>query len=146
MLRAMGAKARAVVCCGALYFAVVFGAGFALGALRTLYVAPHLGTRWAELLELPLMLLVCVLVAHWVLRRSPVRLHVVARLGVGLVALVLMLAADFGVVLQLRGLSMHSYIASFDPVAGSAFLASLGAMALIPLALHSAAIPPSIFR
>ncbi len=41
---------------GVLYFAVVFGAGFILGPVRILWVAPRLGTRMAELLEMPIML------------------------------------------------------------------------------------------
>jgi hypothetical protein len=45
-----------VVKAGALYFAVVFAAGFALGAIRTRWVAPRAGTRMAELMEAPIML------------------------------------------------------------------------------------------
>ena len=36
-----------------LYFAVVFAAGFLLGTVRTLWIAPRLGTRVAELAETP---------------------------------------------------------------------------------------------
>jgi len=35
---------------GILYFAAVFGAGFVLGLIRTLWVVPRLGARMAELL------------------------------------------------------------------------------------------------
>ena len=35
---------------GVLYFAVVFGAGFALGTIRTLWIVPRVGTRLAELI------------------------------------------------------------------------------------------------
>ena len=34
-----------------VYFALIFGAGFALGATRILWIVPHLGTRIAELME-----------------------------------------------------------------------------------------------
>ena len=34
---------------GVLYFAFVFGAGFVLGIIRTLWVVPRVGTRMAEL-------------------------------------------------------------------------------------------------
>ena len=33
---------------GVLYFDLVFGAGFVLGTIRTLWIAPRLGTRMAE--------------------------------------------------------------------------------------------------
>lgn len=41
-----------------LYFTLVFGAGFILGPLRVLFLEPRLGTRNAELLEMPIMLVV----------------------------------------------------------------------------------------
>lgn len=45
---------------GLLYFALVFGAGFILGACRVRWVVPRFGTRTAERLETPIMLLVTV--------------------------------------------------------------------------------------
>ena len=47
---------------GVLYFALVFGAGFVLGTVRTLWVAPRVGARKAELMETPIMLVVTILV------------------------------------------------------------------------------------
>lgn len=43
---------------GILYFACVFGAGFALGTARALWLVPRVGTRTAELMEMPFMLAV----------------------------------------------------------------------------------------
>jgi hypothetical protein len=54
---------------GVLYFALVFGAGFALGTIRTLWVVPRLGTRKAELMEAPIMLVVTIVAARWVVLR-----------------------------------------------------------------------------
>ena len=45
-----------VVKAGVLYFALVFGVGFVLGTIRTLLVVPRVGTRKAELMEMPIML------------------------------------------------------------------------------------------
>ena len=42
-----------IVKAAVLYFALVFGAGFVLGPIRILWVAPRLGARVAELLEAP---------------------------------------------------------------------------------------------
>ena len=58
----------------AFYFALVFGAGFVLGMVRVLGVAPRLGTRAAELIEAPLMLAATVLAARWTVRRCDVRI------------------------------------------------------------------------
>jgi hypothetical protein len=41
------------------------------------------------------------------------------RLGLGFVALILLLAAEFTLVLWLRGLLMSEYLASRDPVSGT---------------------------
>ena len=41
---------------GTLYFVRVFAAGFVLGIIRTIWIAPHFGTRYAELMEAPVML------------------------------------------------------------------------------------------
>jgi len=49
---------------GALYFVFVFGAGFVLGTIRTLWVVPHVGTRMAELVEAPLMIVVTIMAAR----------------------------------------------------------------------------------
>jgi hypothetical protein len=38
---------------GALYSALIFGVGFVLGAIRTLWIIPRLGTRVAEWMERP---------------------------------------------------------------------------------------------
>ena len=40
----------------AVYFALVFGAGFLLGPIRVLFLEPRVGLRAAELTELPLMI------------------------------------------------------------------------------------------
>ena len=42
----------------AIYFALVFGAGCVLGPVRILWLVPRVGTRAAELIEMPIMLAV----------------------------------------------------------------------------------------
>jgi hypothetical protein len=118
---------------GALYFALVFGAGFVLGPIRILWAVPRFGERTAELMESPIMLVVIVLAARWVARRfvappTPARL-----LGAGIVALGLMLLAEFTLVLRLRGLTIAEYLANRDPVSGTVYYVMLGVFAVMPL-------------
>jgi len=80
---------------GVLYFALVFGAGFVLGSIRILWVVPHLGTRMAELMETPIMFVVIIVAAGWVVRRFGLPSTTSIRLAMGCVALGLMLVAEF---------------------------------------------------
>jgi len=118
---------------GALYFALTFGAGFMLGAARVLWLAPRLGERTAELLESPVMLVVTIFAARWVIRRLRVPLAPAVRLGMGLVALALLLSVELSVVLWLRGLTIDQYFARRDPVAGAVYVAMLAVFAVMPL-------------
>jgi hypothetical protein len=117
---------------GALYFALVFGAGFLLGPIRILWLEPRVGTRWAELTEAPIMLVVMLLAARWTVRRFGVPRTPSDRLGMGFVALTLMLGAEFGLVLSLRGMTIEQYFATRDPVSGTVYYAMLLLFALLP--------------
>jgi type IV secretory pathway TrbD component len=118
---------------GALYFVLVFGTGFVLGAIRTLWIVPRLGTRMAELMEAPFMLAVTILAARWIVHRLAMPSVLSSRLGMGLIALGLMLVAEFGLVLWLRGLSIKEYLATRDPVSGTVYYVLLGVFAIMPL-------------
>ena len=116
-----------------LYFAIVFGAGFVLGPIRILWAVPRFGPRMAELMEMPIMLAVIIAAARWTVRRLGVPATAARRLGMGSAALALLLAAEFTLVLWLRGLSIADYVASLDPVAGPVYAGALGAFAVMPL-------------
>jgi type IV secretory pathway TrbD component len=118
---------------GVFYFALVFGAGFVLGPMRILWVVPRFGVRMAELLETPIMLVVTIFAARWIVRRLAVPFTAVSRLGMGFVALSLLLAAEFTLVLWLRGLSISEYLSSRDPVSGTVYYVMVGAFAIMPL-------------
>lgn len=118
---------------GVLYFAVVFGAGFTLGPIRIVWVVPRLGARMAELLEMPIMLMIAIVAAQSITRRLAVPSTVSNRLGMGAIGLCLMLIAEFTLVLWLRGLSIRAYIAGWDPVAATVYSAVLGVFGVLPL-------------
>jgi len=118
---------------GVLYFVLVFGAGFVLGPIRILWVVPRFGTRMAELMETPIMFVVILVAAGWIVRRLAVPSTPSSRLGMGCVALGLILVAEFTLVLWLRGLSISEYLASRDPVSGTVYYVMLGVFAVMPL-------------
>ena len=121
-----------VVKAGVLYFTLVFGAGFVFGTIRTLWVVPRVGERTAELMEMPIMLAVTIVAARWTVLRLSVPINFSARLGMGCMALVLMLIAEFGVVLWIRGISIKEYVGTRDPVAGAAYYLLLIVFAIMP--------------
>lgn len=118
---------------GLWYFSVVFAAGFMLGPIRVLWLVPRVGERTAELLEAPVMLLVIVFAARWIVGRFAAPPPASERLAVGGIALLLLLAAELTVVLWLRDLSIAQYAAERDPVAGLVYVAMLGLFATMPL-------------
>jgi hypothetical protein len=111
----------------------VFGVGFVLGTIRTLWVVPQVGTRKAELMETPIMLVVTIVVARWMVLRLAVPSTPSARLEMGFIALALLLVAEFGLVLWLRRLSIREYLATRDPVSGTVYYMMLGVFAIMPL-------------
>jgi hypothetical protein len=123
---------RSVLKAGLFYFLSVFAVGFALGTVRVIWLVPRLGTRVAELIEMPFMLVAIVLAAYWIIRRLAVPSTLRSRLGMGLTALSLLLFADFGVVLQLQGLSLSEYFKGRDPVSGTVYYAMLLVFAAMP--------------
>ena len=118
---------------GILYFALVFGAGFVLGTVRTLWVVPRFGPRTAELMEMPVMFVVSILAARWIVQRLFVPPMLFARVTMGGMALALLLLAEFSLVLWLRSLSIEEYFANRDPVSGTVYYVMLLVFALIPV-------------
>ncbi len=118
---------------GVLYFALVFGAGFVLGPIRILWLVPCFGARLAELMESPVMLIVIIFAARWVVRRLAVPPLLFRRLSIGFVALGLLLVAEFTLVLWLRGMTISEYFAARDPLSGTVYYVMLGVFAVMPL-------------
>ena len=82
------------------------------------------------------MLVVIIVAARWVARRlvsAPVRAQLV---GIGLVALGLLLVAEFTLVRWVRGLTIREYLANRDPVAGMVYVLMLVLFAIMPLLVY----------
>jgi hypothetical protein len=126
---------------GAVYFALVFGIGFLLGTVRVLWLVPRVGTRAAELAEMPFMLIATVLAAHWTIRRFDVPPVRSTRIGVGLVALALLLGAELAVSVGLRGESISEFITARDPVSGTVYFVMLGVFAAMPSLVRQKSAP-----
>jgi hypothetical protein len=115
-----------------LYFVVVFGTGFVLGTIRTLWIVPRLGIRYAELLEGPFMLLAIFVSAGWIVRRLPPSATAWTRLWVGFIALGLSIGSEILMGVFLMGLTVTTVFTHHDPVSGAAFLVLLLVFALMP--------------
>lgn len=117
------------------YFALVFGAGFVLGSIRVPFLVPRLGERLAELIEMPFMFAVIVMSARFVTKRFALPAASMPRLGVGFVALGLLVAAEILLVVALQDRTLGEYVASRDPLSGTVYLAMLAVFAVMPLIL-----------
>ena len=120
---------------GAAYFALVFGAGFVLGSIRVPFLVPRLGERVAELIEMPFMFVAIVVAARYIGRSFTLPARTMPRLGAGLIALAMLVAAEIMLAVTLQDRTLGEYVASRDPVSGTVYLAMLGAFALMPLIL-----------
>jgi len=118
---------------GVVYFGLVFGAGFVLGTIRTLWVVPRLGVRTAELAEAPIMFGISILAARWAVRHVQVSPLWPKRLAMGCIALGLMLVAEFTLGLWIRGITIREDFAARDPISGTVYFLTLGAFAVIPI-------------
>jgi hypothetical protein len=112
------------------YFAVVFTAAFAFGALRVTLIAPQTGPLVAVALEVPLILGLSWLVAGRVLRRWP--LPLAKALAMGGLAFVVLMLAEFSLAYALSGQPPSAYAASFLTGPGALGLAGQIGFALIP--------------
>jgi hypothetical protein len=84
-------------------FALVFAAGFALGALRTMWLGPGIGETAAVALELPLMVVVSWRATGFCIRRFGVPARLGPRLRMGAGAFALLMLAETGLAAVLTG-------------------------------------------
>lgn len=118
---------------GLLYFAIVFAAGFALGALRVLVVAPQVGELPAVLAELSLLLCISWIACAYVIRRCDVGAKLDARGMMGLVAFAMLMAAEFLLAYVGFGRSLPEHLSRYAEPAQTLGLAGQMAFGAIPL-------------
>lgn len=119
------------------YFGVVFGVGFLLGLLRVPLLVPRIGERWAEILEMPFMLVAIGLSARWMVAKFGFRGRGGAALWTGIIAAAILLLVEFGIVLVVRGMTLAEFISRRDPVSGTLYYLMIFIFALVPALISS---------
>jgi ABC-type uncharacterized transport system permease subunit len=113
-----------VLAAAAAYAAITYAAGFALGVVRTLFVAPAVGPFVAVLLETPLILAASWFVCGWVVRRFAVSPAATTRLGLGALAFVFLTAIEWLMGTLLFHRTPGAIVAGYATAAGLAGLAA----------------------
>jgi hypothetical protein len=119
---------------GLRYFAGVFAIAFALGTIRTLWLAPAVGAMAAVGIEVPIILAV----SWWWGRRLLARqaLNLAGRAVMGGSAFLLLMLAEFGLAMAF-GRAPGVYWASFFTQAGLLGLAGQLGFAALPLIIKA---------
>jgi hypothetical protein len=117
---------------GAAYFALVFFAGFVLGTIRVLVLAPQVGGLAAVTIEAPVFLTASWIACGCVLARFAVPAQAGPRVVMGGVAFFLLMAAELALAAAL-GRPAREYLASFATAEGALGLAGQVLFALFPV-------------
>lgn len=118
---------------GAIYFAIVFAAGFALGTVRVLFLIPQVGELLAVLLELPLMLGISWFASAKIIARFQVPPRIPARATMGAVAFALLMVAELTLSLTLFGSSINDFAQTLTTPHGIIGLAGQILFGLMPV-------------
>jgi hypothetical protein len=118
---------------GLSYFGVVFAAGFALGILRVLVLAPKLGESVAVLVELPIMLAASWIACRWIIARVGVRQALTDRLVMGGLAFAVLLGAEIGVSVFAFGRTLSAHVAQYQQLPALIGLAGQCLFGLFPI-------------
>lgn len=129
----VSALASSVFKAAAAYFAIVFAAGFALGTLRTLVMAPRVGELLAVLFELPVILAISWIACGRVMTRFRLPSRVLPRAAVGAVAFALLMLAELTLAIGLFGRSPNEQLAHFATPPGLLGLAGQILFGLFPI-------------
>lgn len=117
---------------GALYGLITIGAGFVLEVIRLQVVALHINERFAEMMEIPNVLLATMIGARWVIDRFILPPLPGIRLGVGLVALGLTGIMEWTLIQVLQSLAVAGYITPGEAVLSTLPIGALGVLTAMP--------------
>jgi hypothetical protein len=126
---------RPAAAAGFAYFLIVFAAGFALGALRTLLLEPAVGRLAAVAIELPVMLTVSWLACGWCVKRFRVAAMWSDRWLMGGLAFALLIASEASLFVLLGGGSPAAFLHSQTEPGGALGLAGQCLFGLLPVLL-----------
>ena len=118
---------------GAVYFASVFGVGFAFGTIRVFLLEPQFGALSAVLMETPFMLVACWFLSSFWVRKLNVDTAVSSRLIMGGVAFALLIAAELLLGRYGFGRSLGDQFAAMTTASGATGLAGQMLFGLFPL-------------
>ena len=116
---------------GLLYFAAVFAFAFAMGVIRTLFIAPRVGAVAAVAIELPIIIGISFLVARRMLRENAFSLG--ERGAMGAIAFILLMIAEATLSVVLRRESVAVWAANLVTPLGLLGLAGQIGFGLMPL-------------
>jgi hypothetical protein len=130
-----GAKMRIGRIVGAAfaYASSVFIIGFALGAIRVLFLAPRIGSTLAVSIEAPVMLVFSWAIMKWIGPRLALPATPAAMVVLGLLAFGLLQLYEFSLAIFVFGRALRETLASFGVTAGAIRLAAQVAFGLIPV-------------
>lgn len=124
---------RRAVPAGAVYFLLVFLAGFVLGTFRVLVLIAWTGELAAVLLELPVMLGLSWALAGVLVARFAVPATGLARAVMGVVGFTLLLAAEMLLAVTVFGQQVAAHLAHYTTLPGAVGLAGQVGFGLMPL-------------
>lgn len=127
---------RPAIIASVFYFAIVFAAGFLLGTIRTIFLAPRLGELGAVACELPLMLAISWIACGRLVRRFDVAAAPAARAVMGATAFALLMATEVALATIVFGKSLAQLTDDWMSPAGLLGLGGQAVFALLPLALR----------
>jgi hypothetical protein len=118
---------------GVSYFALVYLAGFILGTVRVLLIAPCLGETAAVLLETPIILAASWIASRWCTAEFAVQANPLPRLLMGGIAFALLITGELGVSVFVFGRSWEGALTAFRSPPGIVGLSAQAAFELFPL-------------